>query len=160
MRKISRVVTLIRHAQSKFNADKKHLARNCGLTKKGKSQARKLRGNFDIIFVSPLERSIQTLEYSQLNSLKIQKMNLIREFKRDPCDFFDEELSTKKEDISDCLKRVNTFKKYMTDLPNRYQKICVISHGDFLWHYTSYSLGSETYGYHFDNSESLYTKEP
>lgn len=158
MRKIPRVITFIRHGQSKFNVDRNYLVRNCGLTKKGKSQSKKIKGNFDIIFISPLKRCLQTFEYSQLNAPKIKKLNLIREHKQDPCDFFENEIF-KKENLSDCLKRVNMLKKHINKLPKEYQKICFVSHADFIWHYR-YQFGSEIYGKYLDNTEIIHMRDP
>ena len=62
-------ITIIRHAQSKFNAGEFRTAeeiRNCKLTDHGKMQAKNLDQSFDIIVLSPLKRAIETYVNSNL----------------------------------------------------------------------------------------------
>ena len=46
---------------------------------------------FDLVICSPLKRTIQTLEYSNIKYKKIIYNKLFREFKTDICDFFEDE---------------------------------------------------------------------
>ena len=155
MNRIPRVLTVICNAQSKFNQNTKKIIRNCDLTKKGKKQARKLEGEYDMIFVSPLKRCLQTLHYSKIIAPKIEVSSLIREFKEDPCDFFKDE-EFKQENKRDVFKRINNFKEVINNLPVEYNKICVITHRDFIWNFTSYSRGGlGIFGYYLENADSI-----
>ena len=65
---MKKTITFIRHAESYHNYYKKYdfdIDQNelidCGITNLGKDQAKKLNKHFDILFVSPLRRTKETL---------------------------------------------------------------------------------------------------
>ena len=64
------------------------------LTVFGRKQARKIKGIFDLIILSPLKRSVQTLIQSQLAGYQVEISELCREYIRDPCDFLEHEVSS------------------------------------------------------------------
>lgn len=64
-------VTLMRHAQSKFNAGHyktDNELRNCGLTEFGLNQAKSLNQTFDVVVISTLRRAIQTYDNSNIKT--------------------------------------------------------------------------------------------
>lgn len=79
-------ITIIRHAQSNFNAGLCKTSdelRNCGLTELGKQQAMTLNQNFDILLVSKLKRAIETYKNSNITAEKIIFTDLVRKQKED-----------------------------------------------------------------------------
>ena len=53
----------LRHAESVYNANQENKMFNCGLTDKGILQASQLTGDYDLVIVSPLKRTSDTLKY-------------------------------------------------------------------------------------------------
>lgn len=131
------IIDFIRHAESIFNKNPNDTTPNCGLTLKGIQQSKQLSGNYDCIYISPLKRAKQTLYYSKLRNQYIIETDLLREVKRDPCDFFKHEPVDKEnyEDVIIRAKKANTFIR-----DNNYSKIAVISHWEIIWYMTNYEL--------------------
>ncbi len=79
-----KTITIIRHAQSKFNAGLCKTdaeLRNCSLTNFGKQQASKLNQDFDILIISKLRRAIETYKNSNISANNIIFSHLVREQK-------------------------------------------------------------------------------
>jgi broad specificity phosphatase PhoE len=129
-------ITFLRHAESIFNVDCKSNLRDCSLTTFGILQASTLNGHYDLIIVSPLLRAKQTLLHSNITYDHCIINNLIREFKTDPCDFFeDEEYKLETED--ELMDRGNEF---INELKRLNSNILVISHCEFIFSITGTSL--------------------
>jgi len=156
------MITLIRHCQSEFNVleEKNHHKNadlsfvNCGLTTLGKYQASKLQSQFDLIIVSPMKRTLDTLKYSNINYKHILVLPLVREFKVDICDFMINEkqiIETEEEILSRC-KETKTLLKILS---TQYKSIGVISHRDFIWFLTNYEKNGEEFGKYLNNGETI-----
>lgn len=132
---IMKQVTIIRHAQSIFNA-KQYIepeeVRNCGLTKKGIVQSSKLTHSFDILIISPLKRALQTYTYSNIKVENLLISDLLREFKDDnpiPLNFLENEQIVP-ETYEQLIERVQLMLVFIRSLP--YKNIGIISHRNFL----------------------------
>ena len=82
IKKEKKVIFFIRHGESLHNADpvKHDGIRNPGLSDLGKKQAAQLSGTSDLIIVSPLKRTLETLQFSKIKSKKIISCILFREW--------------------------------------------------------------------------------
>ncbi len=128
-------VTLLRHAESMFNTGVSNVE-DVNLTFKGAKQAQKLTGQYDLVICSPLRRAVDTLFYSKIKYRELILDHDVREVKKDICDFLlfePKKIETEKQ----VLKRVERFKKYLDSLEGEYQRILIVSHGDFIWYLTS-----------------------
>lgn len=122
-------VTLIRHAQSTFNAfgDQQ---RDCPLTDRGIKDAKNIKGNYELIICSTLRRARQTLEYSSLNYKTVIYTDLCREVRDgNPINLLsgEENVSESAIDIQD---RIQKFKEFLGQYSSK--RMAVISHGIFL----------------------------
>ncbi len=146
-------VTLIRHVQSLFNADKTNEEKNCGITDKGVAQALLLTQSFDLLLVSPLKRTIQTEDHSCITYKSMLIHDLFREHKVDQCDFFEDEpfIQETEEEI---LNRVELAKQYLMGLPSD-SNVGIITHGDFVWYFTSKVIDGERFGKWLENGEAI-----
>lgn len=138
------VVYLLRHCESIFNIDQTSDIKDCGLTEKGIQQAKLLKGYYDEIICSPMLRAKQTLEYSNIKSVKrTWYWDEIREVKKDMCDFKEgEEFVIENEDS--ILERVKTVKEHIkyylipkNELKKPIGSLLIIGHADFFWYLTS-----------------------
>lgn len=147
-----RYLTLIRHAQSFANVGIRHI-RNCGLTRKGIRQAKRIRVPFpvDHIYVSPMRRCQDTLMYSGLAAPHVITLPELREYKKDVCDFFDEETMTR-ESKEGFKSRVAYVKQYVRDNSSS-DHLALVGHADFFWEFTNYNLGHEHFNISLDNAE-------
>lgn len=123
-------VTYIRHAESIFNVDSSSKLHDCGLTTVGIEQASLLQGEYDLALISPLKRARETLEYSQIKYHKLETLHILREYKEDPCDYFEDEQEIP-ESEEELTERQDSFIKYLYDLRG-YRTVIVISHGELL----------------------------
>lgn len=78
--KDKRTIRFVRHAQSYQNIDIMH-KRNAEITDACKLQARRITGKYDLAIVSPLRRTMQTLQYSAAEFGTILKIDNNRERK-------------------------------------------------------------------------------
>ena len=88
-------VHLLRHAESEFNAGRQNVY-DPKLTKKGRQQAKKIGGHFNVVVCSTLTRAKETLTLSKISYDQVIFSNLVREFKRAKCDFLKKEVKKKK----------------------------------------------------------------
>lgn len=128
------MITLIRHAQSTYNAHGDN-SRDCPITEVGKKQASTLTGSYDLIICSTLKRARQTLETSNLSCDNVIFSDLCREIRDgNPINLLQDEDASKvdNETQAQINERVNEFRKYLKNMTSKYAKIGVISHGVFL----------------------------
>ena len=88
-------VHLLRHAESEFNAGRQNVY-DPKLTKKGRQQAKKIGGHFNVVVCSTLTRAKETLTLSKISYDQVIFSDLVREFKRAKCDFLKKEVKKKK----------------------------------------------------------------
>lgn len=146
-------ITLIRHAESIFNATKEDII-NCDITSTGAKQAKILTGHYDIVIISPLLRTKRTLEESKITYDKLITCHLVREFIQDRCDIIEGEIF-KKETEKSILKRINQFNDYLNNRKFKKKNIAVICHSDFIWYYTSNIINGSRFGIHPKNTEKI-----
>lgn len=125
-------ITLTRHALSVFN---KYNTQDldCVITNEGMSQCTSLSGDYDLVILSPLIRTRQTLEYSLIHPKLIVVSQLCREKRDSPCDYLRGE-DVVKETEDSVIKRVKDFKKELFEYSKKYKDILIISHGIFGWY--------------------------
>jgi broad specificity phosphatase PhoE len=125
------MITLIRHAESTFNThgDK---SPDCPLSSRGRRQASRIQGMYDVVVCSPLKRARQTLEASKIQYGEVIFSDLCRELMdRNPINWYPHEkrsLESKRQ----IRERVSTFRDLIKTLSKRYSRIAVISHSGFL----------------------------
>lgn len=124
-------VDILRHAQSLFNKYRTS-EKDCDLSDEGKVQASKVSGDYDVIVLSCLRRTHQTLLYSNLVAHRLLITDLCREKRKDSCDYMPGEDETKGESDEELAIRIDCFKNYLRTncLPS--EKVLVISHRDFI----------------------------
>ena len=140
-------ITLLRHCQSLYNEDhikNKHL-KNVSLSSKGKSMAKTLNGHYDIVLLSPMYRTVQTLKLSNITFDKLIIRTDIREYKQTTGSFFESEDSTIKEEHLVFKDRVFNFKLFLDDFKDL--NILVIGHGLFFKELMSNKIE------HFENGQ-------
>jgi broad specificity phosphatase PhoE len=125
-------ITFLRHAQSLFN---KWLIseKDCDITEEGKYQVCDLSGEYDVIVISCLRRTHQTLLESQIKGKRILLTDLCREKRTDICDFLPGEDEKDLESTDELKVRIELFKEYLRRETLPEEKVLVISHGDFIW---------------------------
>lgn len=124
-------ITFLRHAQSIFNV---HLTseKDCGLSPLGIEQAQSLQGEYDLIILSTLRRTHQTLLHSGIVGKRILITDLCREQRKDICDYLEGEDETDIEWENELEERIEAFKQYLRVFCRPDEKVLVISHGDFI----------------------------
>lgn len=124
-------VTFLRHAESVFNVFL-HSEMDCDLSLRGIQQARSLEGEYDVIFISCLRRTHQTLLYSHLTAKRIVMTPLCREQRKDICDYMPGEDDGIKESEEELALRIDSFKDFLRRECKPGERVLVISHGDFI----------------------------
>ena len=149
------VVDFLRHAQTDFNIKKDMLSKDISINQFGTQQCIKLEysKNYDVVICSPMKRCQETLSHIRgITFNKIIYSELCREHKVKNCDFLFEEDETKLETEDQLLERVSKFKGFLTDFQS--QSVLVVSHGDFIWYFTSKLVNNgERFGQWLDNCE-------
>lgn len=130
-----KTITLIRHAQSKFNAGQytsENELINCKLTEQGKKDCEKLNLSFDLLIISPLKRALETYTNSNIKTKEIIINDLFREQKENhPLNFLENEIVIQ-ETTEEVWERVSKAKKFIETL--EFTNIGIISHRNFLWY--------------------------
>lgn len=135
------MVTLIRHAESTFNASGSQ-ERNCGITENGKKNAAMLEGEYDLVICSTLKRSRQTLDHSKIRYGNVIFSELCREIRDgNPVNLFPLERQYV-ETTEDIKERIDEFNELLRDLSKEFKNIAVISHHTFLQKLSGYSFGN------------------
>jgi broad specificity phosphatase PhoE len=126
------MVTLIRHAESTFNA-RRELTRDCPITDKGRRQAHDLVGTYDCIICSTMRRTRQTLDASRLVYAEVIFTNLCREIMDgNPVNLYSGE-THRVETSAQVKTRVTQFKQFLKTIQSKYPRVAVISHRGFLY---------------------------
>lgn len=139
-------ITLIRHAQSKFNAHG-DTTPNVGLTDEGKlASSQNLKGEYDLVICSTLRRARETLDHSNIKYKKVKFTELCRECfdENNPINFYDGE-DVYAETPLQLAIRVGLFKDMLRKKLVDHNNIAVISHHGFLHHLTGFSFGNCQY---------------
>lgn len=133
-------INFLRHAESIFNANLTS-EKDCDLTAKGIAQASDLSGHYDIVVCSIMKRTCQTLDHSQITYGKLIFTDLCREKKQDICDYlpYEEEI---KETDQELALRIHKFTCFLKNQVSKYNRVLVISHGDFI-----HSIGNKSQPY-------------
>lgn len=139
-------VIFLRHAQSLGNLG--HIILNPPLSEKGIEQASKLYGYYDVVIVSELRRTKETLDNSSIKYEHLIISPLINEVKMG---YITECVS-----LSDCYiesmenvdNRIELFIKLLNDIWDNFDNILVISHAEFIKRFT------KSYNY-LNNAESI-----
>jgi broad specificity phosphatase PhoE len=129
-------ITWLRHCESEFNHDPTSLAIDCPLTYEGLRHAATLSGHYELVVVSPLLRTRQTLEASRITYDRLEVSALVREHRVDPCDFMEDELQVV-ESEDELMDRGTLF---LNDLRTRQEEtVLVVSHCEFIFSITGES---------------------
>ena len=149
-------ITIIRHAQSLFNAglckDDSDL-RNSRLSDFGKQQAANLNRKFDLLILSPLKRAIETYAHSNIKTREIIISDLVREQKEVmSLNYLDFE-SIEPESIEDIKQRAIAARDYIKTLKS--DNIGIISHYLFIAHFLA-ACGQEV---QYPNNTQIITFE-
>lgn len=141
---------LVRHCEAEHNISKINNIRNPNLTKNGRSQIHKLKQKLEnckinLIIVSPLLRTKETLRLLDIRDIKIIEMIECREYKTEISDFYKNELLVY-ESEDQILARVNKFKELIKHKYNDKDTILIITHADFIFYLTSKVYKGELYG--------------
>ena len=133
-------IKFLRHAESIFNANLTS-EKDCELTEKGKEQASQINDEYDLIVCSIMKRACQTLDNSKLKYGRIIFTDLCREKRADICDYLphEEEIKETEEELQ---ARITKFKYFLKSQVSPYNRVLVISHGDFI-----YNLGGKSQPY-------------
>lgn len=131
-------IYLLNNCESVFNKYNRDNI-NCELTTFGKEQATKLSGHYDLILVSPLKRCIQTLYYSKITSARVLCLDIIREYKQNLCDFFEDE-NIIFECENDIIKRIEKCKIELKYYSKQYNNILVITHKKIIQYLTKLNI--------------------
>jgi len=137
------MITFIRHAQSTFNAfgDKN---KNVPITNFGAESSSKISGTYDLVICSTLKRARQTLDSSKLVYSNIIFSETCREIRDgNQINLYngeDENMNNEREE--QIVVRIEEFKSLLKSLSQKYKKIAVISHFNFLHRLTGHYFGN------------------
>src|SRR5579885_3006321 len=129
-------ITIIRHAESLFNAGLYKTEQdiiNCKLSENGKIQSKQLNHSFDLLILSPLKRAIETYVNSNIKTKEIMINDLFREYKENSALNFLENEEVKSETKDELNLRIIEAKEYLKNLPQN--NIGIISHGIFIYYF-------------------------
>ena len=131
-----KTITIIRHAQSKFNAGEYRTEEeiaNCRLTNYGVEQSKQLNHNFDLLIISPLKRAFETYVNSNIKCKQLVVSPLVREqLDGRPLNCLElEEIKTESSD--EVRKRAKEAVDFIRTLKE--ENIGIISHGCFIWYF-------------------------
>lgn len=133
-------VSFLRHAESVFNANLTS-EKDCTLTEKGREQASKVEGQYDIVICSIMKRTCQTLDQSKIQYGRLIFTDLCREKRQDICDYLSYEDEIKETD-EELEKRIERFIYFLKSQVSKYNSVLVVSHGDFI-----HTLGKKSQPY-------------
>lgn len=134
-------VSFLRHAESIFNANLTS-EKDCDLTEKGKEQASKVTGEYDIVFCSIMKRTCKTLDHSQLKYGRLIFTDLCREKKTTICDYLPHEDETIVDTDEQLEYQIQKFLYFLKSQVSSHHNVLVVSHGDFI-----YALGKKEQPY-------------
>lgn len=120
-------VTFIRHAQSTWNAYGDR-SRNVGLSEHGIKQANNLDGEYDLVILSNLRRTKETLENSNIKYKTLYITPLCREIlSGTEGDYLEDEEIYFESDYQ-IQNRIYNLYSYLLDCKKQHKNICVITH--------------------------------
>ena len=122
----------MRHAESRFNAGINN-EKDSALSENGKKQASSIETCCELVIISNLERTRETLLHSNITYKDRMVTGLCREVKDSICDFLEEEDQKDRETEEQVLKRVEEFKSFLDELSKKYKDIFVITHSGFMY---------------------------
>jgi|SRR5579872_2508296 len=127
-----KTITLIRHAQSLYNANPQLTQDivDCGLSEEGIKQANQLNRTVDLLIVSPLKRAIETYNRSKIRTTSIIVSPLFIEYHYGNSITYGNNQHLAAETPDDVINRAKTAISYIKSQPQ--QNIGIISHGYFL----------------------------
>lgn len=130
-------ITLIRHGNSyqhSINEPENFNIFNPHLTQIGINQANKLTGSYDLTIISPLNRTLDTFKYSNIQTKKQIKVELFREHIHHKSDLLkeDEEIFESAETFEN---RIDQIKEFLQQIKNKnFKNICIISHSILIYY--------------------------
>ena len=86
------------------------------LTNKGRNQAKKVSGHFDVVLCSTLTRAKETLELSNVSYDHAVFSDLVREFRTAKCDFFEHEVELEQETEEELAWRIKKVMEHIASL--------------------------------------------
>lgn len=130
--KRSKTLWLIRHGESRHNADHKNREVDPGLSPLGKEQCSKIQGPVPLVIVSPLRRAQETLELSHLKYNRKITSPLFREaIMHGPCCIMPGEVyEMVQESESALVSRVQLALDFIQNQTE--DRIAIVGHGTFL----------------------------
>jgi ankyrin repeat protein/phosphohistidine phosphatase SixA len=120
-------ITLMRHAETEWNAGINRVDTDSILTDNGKALAKGISGYYDIVVCSTLKRTIQTLEFSNIKYGSLLRTGWCNEVDG-------------KTPVQVVIKNVAEFDKYIKNLDPIKNKILVISHMHFIKKFSGVKL--------------------
>ena len=85
-------------------------------------QAKNLVGQYDCVFISPLKRAKETLKWSRIECENVIETDILREVRRDPCDFLENEIQIM-ETIDEVIERAKKANEFIDTKSVSYDKI-------------------------------------
>ena len=127
----------MRHAQNTNTTHGNVDACDVGLSELGQEQARGVKGDYDIVVMSPMLRCWQTLEHSQLSYKEIITMEEAREMKRHHfCDYKQgEEVFPETDD--EMFARMEILWKKLREITVGDKRVLYLGHGKVVFYLTS-----------------------
>jgi len=108
------------------------------LTDLGRNQASQIGGEYDLVIVSPLRRTLDTYIHSGIKTRELIMVPIIREQRRGtPTACLALEDVNFKEDSKMVMGRVIEFTKFLKTLPHT--NIMIVSHAFFMCHFLDYN---------------------
>ena len=129
--------TFLRHAESTFNRDG-HSGADPSLSPAGIEKAKTLRGHYDYALVSCMQRTRETLEFSELVCDSIEVSSLCREAMDKEPNLMNGE--SEMEDDDDFERRVAMLKQFLREKGKKYDRILIITHFGVISSITSEQL--------------------
>jgi len=125
-------ITLLRHEQDLFNIHED--IPNPSLSSEGFLKAKDLTGTFDICIISPLKRTLETINTSQiqLTHKELKTSILNREIRQNISDFLEVEITlgeTDNETEDEFSSRMVCLRRELSEYLRLYKNILVVSHG-------------------------------
>lgn len=144
------MITLVRHAQSTFNAFGDQ-TRDSPLSEYGHQSASGINGTYDLVICSTLRRARQTLDASSVVYSNLVFSELCREFRDSggSVNMYSGEDSIADAETPDHFnERIKSFRSLLETYLQTYSKILVISHSIFLQQLCGHCFcNCETYEY-------------
>ncbi|CAF1059234.1 unnamed protein product [Rotaria sp. Silwood1] len=159
-------IYILRHGESKYNANPLDDIIDCPLTSLGIEQSTYLDKSsypkhYSLIISSPLRRCLDTIKLSKINSDHFEINDLFREIysgcKSDLL-YDNEFISIENEQfIQERIKRINDYlyKKKELNISN----ILIVTHADLVWYLTSYEINGERFGTWLNNAQLFHWKQ-